>query len=121
MDRTDINNNNHNEDFKFDLEKYKKEVDKTYDEKIQSCKSLYGTDYNFYFKNIYLAPNGGTVDAYKHKLLVDKIASNFTDKVFNNSYFSLCMDDNSQNMLYPNIYAKAEKNVDINKIRNPKY
>lgn len=121
MDRTDINNNNHNEDFKFDLEKYKKEVDKTYDEKIQSCKSLYGTDYNFYFKNIYLAPNGGTVNAYKHKLLVDKIANNFADKVFNNSYFSLCMDDNSHNMLYPNIYAKAEKNVDINKVRNPKY
>lgn len=120
IDRTDTNKNNRNEDFKFDLEKYKKEVDNTYNEKIQSCKSMYGTDYDFYFKNVYLAPNGGTASSYKHKLLVDKIANEFADKVFNNSYFSLKMD-NSQNILYPNIYTKAEKNVDVNKIRNPEY
>ena len=120
IDRMDTDKNNRNEDFKFDLEKYKKEVDNTYDEKIQSCKSMYGTDYDFYFKNIYLAPNGGTTSAYKHKLLVDKIANEFVDKAFNTSYFSLC-SDNSENILYPNIYAKAEKNVSIDKIRNPKY
>lgn len=74
--------------FKDDWDKWNKDIDKDYDDKVQESKDKHGTNWEFYLQNELLDPSGGTTEAWKYNQLCSKIREDFKSKVFANKYLA---------------------------------
>ena len=74
--------------FKDDWDKWNKDIDKDYDDKVQGFKDKNGSNWEFYLQNELLDPAGGTTEAWKYNQLCSKIREDFKSKVFANKYLA---------------------------------
>lgn len=112
-----------NQDLQDALDTIEKDINDTYDKNLQSCKDKYGSNYNFYFQNQYLSPNGGTAETYKHALKVQAIKTKFISNVWNSNYFGYCegwVSQGKQNGVYPRMLEDdARSTVKEHILNNP--
>lgn len=112
-----------NSTFRVNLDEWKNKIDKDYDETIKSLKNKYGDKYEFYLQNETLAPLGGTVEAYKHAKLVEKVRAEFISKVFATNYFGFStLGDTTLpegRKDYPSIYTPANISLSEDALKNP--
>lgn len=112
-----------NQDLQDALDTIEKDINDTYDKNLQSCKDKYGSNYNFYFQNQYLSPNGGTAETYKHALKVQAIKTKFISNVWNSNYFGYCpgwVSQGKKDGVYPRMLEDdATSTINEDTLNNP--
>ena len=115
---SDKKSDDKNKEFRNNLEDWKYDIKKDYDNIVDDCKSKYGANWKFYLQNEHLAQNGGTEDAYKHTKLVQKVKTAFIDKVFTTNYFGM-RGDLVPGQKFPIFYTPANMTPSRDKIGDP--
>ncbi len=118
-------NNPKNKEFKDILDEVNHDVDKDYNDLVQSCKNKYGASYGFYLQNENLSPNGGTEASYKRIQKLKKIKDKFISKVWDTSFFGYCKNFSNREgkqtgYIYPRAFDKdATGHINEQALANP--
>ena len=102
------------ESFKDNWDKWEKDINKDYDDKIQSYKDSHKNDWEYFFQKEVLDPTGGTKNSYLRTELTKKIRSEFSSLVFSSDDLSLSLDSdyNVRSEILKTPSADTVKNTD---------
>lgn len=108
----------YNKQFKNNLKDWEYNIKKDYDNIVDDCKSKYGANWKFYLQNEHLAQNGGTEEHYKHTKLVQKVKSDFIDRVFATNYYGEKSAE-PNNSKFPIFFEPAQMTPGYEEMKNP--
>ncbi len=103
--------------FRTNLDEWKYEIDKDYNSVVDTCKSKYGANWQWYLQNEYLSAYGGTEDNYKHAKLVEKVKNDFITNAFAYDYFGYVKNTVATD--YPHILTDVTLSPTRNDLNNP--